>query len=97
MHSVTLQTLEDWNREGRPYLLIDVRETFEHEADNIGGKNIPMNALSGAAERLPKDADIVLYCAKGIRSVIAIQRLQSKGFSRLYNLSGGMAAIRGSY
>jgi len=34
----------------------------------------------------------VLYCEKGIRSSIAIQRLEASGFNNLYNLAGGMKA-----
>jgi rhodanese-related sulfurtransferase len=37
----------------------------------------------------------VLYCAKGIRSAMVIQRLEEKyGYTNLVNLSGGMYAWR---
>jgi adenylyltransferase/sulfurtransferase len=77
---------------GKDYLLVDIRELFERELFNIGGLHIPAGELPSRLDELPADKDVVLYCEKGIRSVIAIQRLEAKGFSNLYNLSGGMKA-----
>ncbi|GAO44923.1 rhodanese-like domain-containing protein [Flavihumibacter petaseus] len=71
--------------------LIDVREDFEHEAFNIGGDNIPLNEILQAGKDFPKDTPVVLYCRKGIRSAIAIQRLHDRyGFTNLLNLEGGL-------
>jgi rhodanese-related sulfurtransferase len=41
---------------------------------------------------LSKEKPVVVYCEKGIRSGIVIQRLESLGFQNLINLSGGMKA-----
>jgi len=79
---------------GREHMLIDVREPWEHEAYSIGGQLIPMGSLAAAIGSIPRDKDVVLYCEKGIRSVVAIQRLETAGFSNLINLSGGMKAWR---
>lgn len=73
-------------------MLVDVRESWEREAYNIGGIHIPSGELMTRQNELPKDKDVVLYCEKGIRTVIAIQRLESAGFDNLINLSGGMRA-----
>jgi len=93
MQSLDAATLNEWIRNGHDFLLIDVRETFEHDAGNIGGQNIPLASVAQACTALPKDKDIVVYCAKGIRSVIAIQKMEQKGFEKLFNLSGGIQAI----
>jgi rhodanese-related sulfurtransferase len=53
-----------------------------------------MGELPQRIQELPKDKDVVLYCEKGIRSVIAIQRLETAGFHNLINLAGGMYAWR---
>jgi adenylyltransferase/sulfurtransferase len=79
-------------------LLIDVREPFEHEDFNIGGLLIPMGTLFENLHLIPKDKPVVVYCQKGIRSQIAIQRLQQKqGFGNLVNLGGGMDAWMKNY
>ncbi len=84
------------SEEGTSIVLIDVREGWEHTAYSIGGTNIPMGELISRLQEIPKDKDVVLYCEKGIRSVIAIQRLESMGFHKLINLTGGMTAWRAS-
>jgi rhodanese-related sulfurtransferase len=72
-------------------LLIDVREKNEHDAFNIGGSLIPLGDIITNANAIPKDIPVVLYCRKGIRSQIAIQRLEDKfGFTNLINLRGGI-------
>jgi len=80
----------------KEFLLVDIREDWERELYNIGGMHIPIGELITHINELPKDKDIVLYCEKGIRSVIAIQRLESIGYNHLFNLSGGMKAWKES-
>lgn len=77
-------------------VLVDVREGWEREAYNIGGMHIPMGDLAARYREIPVDRDVVVYCEKGIRSTIAIQRLEGAGFTNLVNLSGGMKAWRGT-
>jgi len=73
--------------------LIDVREPHEHDQFNIGGRLIPLDEIMREVENIPRDKEVVLYCKMGIRSQIAIQRLQEKfGFTNLVNLQGGMEA-----
>lgn len=73
-------------------MLVDVRETWEHAEYNIGGVNIPLGTIINRKKDFPQDKDIALYCEKGIRSVIAVQRLEDYGFNRLYNVTGGIKA-----
>lgn len=96
MNNITPAELKQWIQEGRSFLLIDIREDFEREVFNIGGEHIPSGELLGRKHELPKEGDVILYCEKGIRSTIAIQRLEGFGFHNLYNLSGGMAAWKAS-
>ena len=73
------------------FVLIDVREDFEHEHFNIGGILIPMNTVLQNITEIPRDKPVVIYCEKGIRSVIVIQKLEEKfSFTNLINLAGGM-------
>lgn len=80
----------------KPFVLIDVREAWEHDAYNIGGMHIPMGELMQRKDEIPAEGDVVLYCEKGIRSTIAIQRLETMGYHNLYNLTGGMTAWKAS-
>jgi len=92
MLQITPQQLQDQIKEGKDLLLIDIREDWEHEAYNIGGLHIPMGQLMSRLAEIPKDKEVVMYCEKGIRSTITIQRLEGAGFHNIYNLNGGMQA-----
>ena len=90
---VTPIQLKKLIKENRDLELIDVREQHEHDHFNIGGKLIPLGDIMQEAGSIPKDKTVILYCKLGIRSQIAIQRLQDKfGFTNLLNLQGGIEA-----
>lgn len=77
------------------FILIDVREDFEHAHFNIGGNLLPMGTILQNIEHIPTDKPVIFYCEKGIRSVIVIQKLEEKfGYTNLVNLTGGMKAWR---
>lgn len=59
------------------YYLIDVREPYEFEEQNIGGINIPLHQLPAQLPQLPKDKIILCYCSHGKRSRIAMQLLRA--------------------
>jgi len=92
MKQLTPAELKDWMQELTTFTLIDVRELWEHEIYNIGGIHIPMDELIARRAEIDTNAPVVVYCEKGIRSVIAIQRLEGYGFQNLINLQGGMSA-----
>nr|WP_214460613.1 rhodanese-like domain-containing protein [Flavihumibacter fluvii] len=70
--------------------MVDVREEEEHEQYNIGGINIPLGEIMQQAAIIPKSTKVIFYCKRGIRSAIAIQRLEEKfGYTNLLNLQGG--------
>ena len=76
-------------------LLIDVREPFEFELAHIeGARLIPLGQVEDALESLEdwRERPIVIHCHHGPRSRQACQLLISKGFSRVENLDGGIAA-----
>lgn len=95
MTMITALELQQKIAQNKDFLLIDVREEFEHAHFNIGGILMPMNTVFGNVEKIPTDKEVIFYCEKGIRSSIVIQRLQEKFcFTNLINLTGGMQAWR---
>jgi rhodanese-related sulfurtransferase len=95
MNTITPSELQEKINNQEAFVLIDVREAFEHVEFNIGGTLIPMNTVFENTDAIPKDKPVVLYCAKGIRSAMVIQRLEEKyGYTNLINLSGGMYGWR---
>ncbi len=97
MKNITYTELQAWIAEGKKHQLIDVREADEHAAYNIGGVLIPLSKIS---RWLPEDETkpVVVYCKRGIRSQIAIQRLASR-FPEVdfYNLENGILALKESF
>lgn len=94
MKTITAAELKGWQENHKIFQMLDVREHWEHEAFNIGGKNIPMNEIMSQKDVIDKNIPTVIYCEKGVRSAIIIQRLTAYGFDNLYNLDGGMSAWR---
>ena len=79
------------NGDAKP-VLVDVREPFETEISNLPWENqlIPMNELAARVHKLSTADEIVLYCRTGARSAQATQFLQSIGFKKVKNLTGGV-------
>jgi len=74
-------------------ILIDVREPYEHDEFNIGGKLIPLGSLLTNPTQLKlidKQAEIAVYCRSGARSATAKQILKVLGFKNVRNVIGGM-------
>ena len=93
MKSITPIQLQQKITNKEEIFLIDVREPFEHEDFNIGGILIPLSEVIYNLDKIPTDKPVILYCKKGIRSHIAIERLQQKyAFKNIINLEGGMEA-----
>lgn len=91
MKKITPPALKDWLNNDEPFILIDVRESWEREIYNIGGTHIPLAEVMLRRNEIPVDVATIVYCEKGIRSAIIIQRLEAIGFNNLYNLEGGMS------
>lgn len=75
--------------------LLDVRQPEEFAQSRIEGCNklIPLGELLQRAEaELDKNADIVIYCAHGIRSMKGLLALKQLGFKKLRSLEGGIVA-----
>ena len=93
MQEITPGELKEWLDKDPALPLIDVREPEEHTAYNIGGSLFPLPEIMEHAHKIDNARPAVLYCKIGVRSKIAIQRLEEKfGHKQLYNLKGGMEA-----
>jgi adenylyltransferase/sulfurtransferase len=77
----------------KPYVL-DVRKP--HEADiarlAFADRLEPHETVASIAAELPRDRDILIHCKLGGRSAKAAQTLAELGFTRIFNLEGGITA-----
>ncbi len=76
--------------EGAPVLL-DVREPDETAEGHLpGALLVPRGNLELGIERLvPRERELVVYCASGVRSLLAGRTLLELGYSRVSSLAGG--------
>ncbi len=76
-----------------PPFLLDVREPWEYSICRIDGALlIPMRQLPARVEELDPDRETVVICHHGIRSYQVGCFLEQRGFTRVINLHGGLAA-----
>jgi NADPH-dependent 2,4-dienoyl-CoA reductase/sulfur reductase-like enzyme/rhodanese-related sulfurtransferase len=74
----------------RDVLLVDVRTEEEYQCCTIPNSiNIPLDELRRRIEELPRDRNIVLFCRVGLRAYLACRILMQKGYTKVFNLSGG--------
>ncbi|WP_205519821.1 rhodanese-like domain-containing protein [Pyxidicoccus caerfyrddinensis] len=76
---------------------IDVREPDEYTGPLghlPGAELVPLGTLEAASAAWPREAPLLLICRSGGRSAKAAQALAQRGFRHLYNLAGGMLAVR---
>lgn len=93
--TITATELADWQRSGKDFLLVDVREPAEYEIVRIpGAVLIPKGEImSGEAlASLPQDRQIVLHCKSGVRSAEALAALKDAGFRDAVHVQGGVLA-----
>jgi rhodanese-related sulfurtransferase len=92
MKQITPRELKQWIESKKDFQLIDVREEYEYDEANMGGHLIPLGELPARYEEVDKTKDVVVHCRSGKRSELAIQFLESMGYTNLYNLEGGIVA-----
>ncbi len=71
-------------------ILLDVRSPEEHELGAIPSSiHIELDVLRSHLGELPKDREIIIYCAVGLRGYLAERILSQLGCKNCSNLDGG--------
>jgi rhodanese-related sulfurtransferase len=90
---ISVQELKTKIDAGEACVLLDVRESEEVEIACIANAmHIPMGEIPGRLHELDPDANIVVYCHHGIRSMQVAQFLSQHDFEQVVNLAGGIEA-----
>jgi rhodanese-related sulfurtransferase len=78
---------------GRPPLLLDVREPWEVALCALPGSTvIPMGQIPARLDELDPARETVVICHHGVRSLRVAHFLETRGFTNLHNLRGGIDA-----
>ncbi|MDO9234102.1 MAG: rhodanese-like domain-containing protein [Methylotenera sp.] len=76
-------------------IIVDVREDSEWKEGHIAGAiHIPLAQVESRLRELAqyKNSNVVVQCRSGKRSAKAASTLQAAGFTKVYNLTGGIIA-----
>jgi rhodanese-related sulfurtransferase len=70
--------------------LIDVRESYEHEAGRIAGDRlVALTELTAQAHTIDRERAVVFYCRSGSRSAMASEAFRGAGYDA-HNMAGGL-------
>ena len=94
MQQILPAQLDEWLRDAsRPApMLLDVREPNEFQYCAIAGSvSMPMASVPARQQELDPDAEIVVICHHGMRSMQVALFLERQGYPKVTNLTGGVA------
>nr|WP_290940122.1 rhodanese-like domain-containing protein [Haliscomenobacter sp.] len=96
---ITVQELKEKLARGDDFVLIDVREPYEHEEFNVGGNLIPMGNFPMVIPTLDshKDDEVVVYCRSGRRSASVQYQLKEAGFKNVRKPGRGHVGLDRSF
>jgi len=77
---------------GENVFILDVREPYEYQIANIGGRLIPQNDVPQRLAEIDRDREIVVHCRSGVRSQRIAELLSQAGYPKVVNLAGGILA-----
>jgi len=89
---MTVKELKQRLDAGEDVQLIDVREPYEFQIAQIGGKLIPQNDVPQRLAEIDRDREVVVHCRSGARSQRIAEFLKQNGYARVANLAGGILA-----
>ena len=76
-------------------MLLDVRSAAEFRPGHLpGALNIPHTELRHRLGEIPRDRPLLVYCASGFRSYLALRLLRQSGWPDVRSLSGGLSTLQ---
>lgn len=94
-NTVPLMKVQELNKKikgNQKVVVLDAREYSEYKVSHIKGA-IPVgydNFKIKPLKKIDRDVQIVVYCSVGYRSERIGEQLQKSGFTKVYNLEGGI-------
>ena len=89
---ITPRELKERLDRGDEIFILDVREPHEYQICNLNGYLIPVGDIQKRVGELDPNREIVAHCKMGGRSAKAVNFLRRAGFTKVYNLTGGILA-----
>jgi len=93
IREISVEELKSRRDGGENLLVIDVREPWELQLASIPGVvHVPMNELPARLAEFSRDAETIVMCHAGGRSLRVAHFLVNQGYTNVANLSGGISA-----
>jgi len=89
---ISVKELKARRDAGEDIFLLDVREPYEFQIAQIGGKLIPQNDVPNRLAEIPRDREIIVHCRSGARSQRIAELLKQAGYPQVVNVAGGILA-----
>src|ERR1700743_604287 len=86
---ITVKELKARLDAGEDGQLIDVREPYEAQIAQIGGKLIPKGDVPKRLAEIDREREVVVHCGSGARSQQIAEFLKQAGYERVANVAGG--------
>lgn len=99
VREVSIRETQDRLRDNPDARLIDIREDSEWANGRAAGaEHIGKGVIErDIEEKVPqKDAELILYCGGGFRSILAADALQKMGYTNVASMAGGWREWRDS-
>ena len=80
----------------KDFLIVDVRTPEEHKISRINNSiniNFYDEKFINSFKKIDYDKHVLIYCRSGRRSLEAVKILTDEGFSKLYDLKGGILPL----
>lgn len=92
VEQIEATALNEWMARDEGLLVIDVRTPGERDMARIERARLLDQALHDHLLTLDRDTPLVFQCHHGMRSQSAAVYFARQGFTRVYNLAGGIEA-----
>jgi len=89
---ISVRELKQRMEAGEELQLIDVREPYEYQIAQMGGKLIPMNEVPQRLHEIDRHREVVVHCKAGGRSQKVAEFLRQNGYEKVANVAGGITA-----
>ncbi len=94
IESITAEQMGTRMKEEGAATVLDVRKPGEYTAEHVDGSStFPLDYINEEMGKINKNNSYMLYCGSGYRSVIAASILKARGYDKIADVQGGIAAI----
>ncbi|PCI92935.1 MAG: NADH oxidase [Flavobacteriales bacterium] len=96
MNIITAEELKTKINNNDDIQIIDIREDYEFEDNNIGGINIPMENVLSSLEQIDTSKQVIICCRTGKRSAAMTHTIERKlNLDNIHSLEGGVFGYLG--